>query len=57
MVVIIISGSPGSGKSTVAKNLAKKLGLRHTSAGDKMREIAGNKDITEFREYHEKIKS
>ena len=34
MVVIVISGQPGCGSSTVAKLLAKKLKLRHFSVGD-----------------------
>ena len=43
---ITISGKPGSGKSTVAKKLAEKLGLRHFSAGDFMRDLAKEKEIT-----------
>ena len=38
--VIIISGSAGTGKSTVAKALARRFKLRHISAGGKMRELA-----------------
>lgn len=34
MVVVVISGKPGSGSSTVAKLLAKKLKLKHFSVGD-----------------------
>lgn len=34
MVVIVISGQPGCGSSTVAKLLAKMLKLRHFSVGD-----------------------
>ncbi len=56
MVTIIISGMPGSGKSTVAKHLAKKLKLRHVSAGDKMRGIAGGLSIAEFNEFHDYLK-
>lgn len=37
---IIISGTPASGKSSVAKLLAKKLGYRHFSMGDFQRELA-----------------
>ena len=34
MVTVVISGKPGSGSSTVAKLLAKKLNLKHFSVGD-----------------------
>ena len=34
MVTVVISGKPGSGSSTVAKLLAKKLKLSHFSVGD-----------------------
>lgn len=43
---ITISGKPGSGKSSVAKLIAKKLKLQHYSAGDLWRELAKNKKIT-----------
>lgn len=39
-MIITISGVPGSGKSTVARLVAQKLGFRHYSAGDFMRQIA-----------------
>jgi len=52
VVVIIISGTPGSGKSTVARYLAKRFKLRHVSAGDLMRELSGNLNITEFEKFH-----
>ena len=45
-MIITISGKAGSGKSTVAKLIAKKLGLRHYSVGDVMREMASDKGIT-----------
>ncbi len=45
-MIITISGPPGSGKSTIAKALAKKLKLKHVSAGDFMREIAKEKRIS-----------
>jgi len=37
---IVISGTPASGKSSVAKLVAKKLGLKHFSMGDFQRELA-----------------
>jgi len=45
-LVIAISGTPGSGKSTCAKILAKKYGLRYISAGRLFREIAREKGIS-----------
>ena len=45
-MIIAISGRPGSGKSTVAKALAARLGLRHVSAGDFMREMAAERGIS-----------
>ena len=45
-MIITISGTPGSGKSTVAKAVAKELKLKHFSAGDFMREIAESKGVS-----------
>lgn len=45
-MIITISGHPGSGKSTIAKMLAKKLGMKHYSAGDFMRAMAIERGIT-----------
>jgi predicted cytidylate kinase len=45
-MIITISGKPGSGKSTVAKIIAKKLRLRHYSMGDMQRGYAKEKGIT-----------
>lgn len=45
-MIITISGTPGSGKSTVAKAVAKEFGLKHYSAGDFMREMAAEKGIS-----------
>ena len=45
-MIITISGAPGSGKTTVARLLAKKLGYRHYSIGDLRGEIALRKGIT-----------
>jgi cytidylate kinase len=39
-MIITLSGLPGSGKSSVAKLLAKKLGFRHYSTGDIQRKLA-----------------
>ena len=49
MVIVTISGSPGAGKSTVAKLVAKKLRLRHYSIGDFMRELAKKRKISFLR--------
>jgi len=43
---ITIAGTPGSGKSTVAKEVAKKLKFRHFSAGDFMRSLAKEKGMS-----------
>ena len=45
-MIITISGKAGSGKSTIAKELAKKLKLKHYSIGDLMRQIAKEKNIS-----------
>lgn len=45
-MIITISGTAGSGKSTVAKILARKLGLKHYSTGDFMREIAKERNLS-----------
>ncbi len=45
-MIITISGKAGSGKSTIAKLLAKKLNLSHYSVGDLMRELAKEKNIS-----------
>jgi len=42
---VSVSGIVGSGKSTIAKILAKKLSYNHYSVGDFMREIARKKGI------------
>lgn len=50
---ITISGTPGSGKSTVAKLLAKKLGYTYCNAGQIFREAAEKRRMTlaEFAAY------
>lgn len=42
---IVISGTAGSGKTTVARELAKRLNYKHYSAGDFFGEIAIKKGI------------
>ncbi len=43
---IVIGGKAGSGKSTVAKIIAKKLGYGHYSTGDFMRQMADERGMT-----------
>lgn len=43
---ITVTGLPGSGKSTIAKLLAEKLGLEHYSTGDFQRELAKEKGLS-----------
>jgi len=45
-MIITISGKAGSGKSTVAKEIAKKLELKHYSIGDLMRQLAEERKIS-----------
>jgi len=45
-MIITISSLPGSGKSTVAKLVAKKLGFKHYSTGDFQRELAKEHCLT-----------
>lgn len=45
-MIITIAGEAGSGKSTVAKLLAKELGYEHRSTGDIWRQIATEQGIT-----------
>ena len=45
-MIITISGRAGSGKSTIAKLVAKKLGLKHFSSGDFMRQMAKERKIS-----------
>jgi len=54
-MIVTITGFPGSGKSTLGKGIAKELGLKHYSAGDLLREIARDKEIT-LLELHELMK-
>lgn len=45
-MIITISGSPGSGKSTVADIVAKRLRMRRYSVGGLMRELAAKRGMT-----------
>jgi len=45
-MIIAISGKAGSGKTTVAKEISKKLNLKHYSIGDLMRQMAKEKNIS-----------
>lgn len=45
-LIITISGKPGSGKSTVAKAVATRLGLDHFSSGDFMRQMAAERGMS-----------
>ena len=51
-MIISIGGTPGSGKSTVGKALAKHFGLKRYYIGQIMRDIAKKKGMT-IREYLE----
>ncbi|UCF50025.1 MAG: AAA family ATPase [Thermoplasmatales archaeon] len=55
MVTITISGTPGSGKSTVAKILEKRLGLNYIYSGMIFRQLAEehNMNLEEFGKYCE----
>jgi len=48
-VVICISGMAGSGKSTVAKMLAERYGLKYYSGGDALKELAAEKGHEPFK--------
>lgn len=58
MLTITISGSPGSGKTTVAKLLAEKFGLKYVYSGKIFREMADKHKMSleEFGAYCEKHK-
>jgi cytidylate kinase len=41
-IVVCISGMAGTGKSTLAKKLAKKYKLKYYSGGDALKALAAN---------------
>ena len=45
-MIITISGDIGSGKSTVAKMVSERLGLKYYCIGEMQRDIAKEKDLT-----------
>lgn len=55
-MIVTISGSIGSGKTTLAKALAERFSMQHISAGKIMRDMAKEKGISliEFSKYAEK---
>lgn len=54
-MIVTVGGSAASGKSTLAGNLARKLGFKHVSAGAIMREMASlrKQTLMEFSLYAE----
>ena len=57
MLNLIIFGSPGAGKGTQAKMLAKQLDLLHISSGEILRQEAKNKKLaTQINSYLDKGK-
>lgn len=48
-ILICVSGMAGTGKSTIAKKLAKKYGLRYFSGGDALRALAKEEGYNSFR--------
>lgn len=56
IMIITITGEPGSGKSTIGKKLAKKLGYKHYYMGQLRRDAAKKRGMTlaEYNAYGEK---
>lgn len=56
MVVVAISGLHGAGKTTAARALARKFGLKYVSAGDVFRRLAKERGMAldEFSRYVER---
>ncbi|MGC8994911.1 MAG: AAA family ATPase, partial [Pyrobaculum sp.] len=55
MVVVAVSGQPGSGKTTIAREIARVLGVPLVSSGTLFREMATKMgmDLIEFHKYAE----
>jgi cytidylate kinase len=47
-LVVCISGMAGTGKSTLAKKLAEKYGLKYYSGGDALRALAADRGYSSF---------
>lgn len=45
-MVVAVGGPPGSGKTTIAKMLAEKLGLKHLSVGHIFRRLAQERGVS-----------
>lgn len=54
-MIITIGGSTGSGKTTLAEEISKRFKFRHISAGEIMREMAKEREMSllEFSKYAE----
>ncbi len=55
-MIITLNGHSGTGKSTIAKTLAKELGIKHYSSGDFQRQLAKERGFS-IAEWGEKEKN